>query len=171
MENQTKIKCPNCGTAIDVEDILSHQLEERIKKKLNAQLAEEKKKYEKDFETLNKEKKDFEKKKQKENELFTERLDAKLKEEKKALEEKIKKQFNDEQSEQFARMQKELNEKSEQIKELNITKAEIEKLKREKEEIKGKVEADAQKKLNQLITEEKEKIKNPFIMKGCRLSF
>ena len=50
MENQTKIKCPNCGTAIDVEDILSHQLEEGIRKKFNAQLAAEKKKFEKEFE-------------------------------------------------------------------------------------------------------------------------
>ncbi len=30
MNNQTKIKCPNCGTEIDVQDILSHQLEEEI---------------------------------------------------------------------------------------------------------------------------------------------
>ena len=130
MENQTKIKCPNCGTAIDVEDILSHQLEEGIRKKFNAQLAAEKKKYEKETELLNKAKEEFEQKKQKENELFTERLEAKMKEEKRNLEEKLNKKFKDEQSEQFALLQKELNEKSEQIKELNKTKAEIEKLKR-----------------------------------------
>ena len=43
MDNQTKIKCPNCGTSIDVQDILSHQLEEEIKQKYQSQLAEEKK--------------------------------------------------------------------------------------------------------------------------------
>ena len=31
MNNKTQIKCPNCGTSIDVQDILSHQLEEEIK--------------------------------------------------------------------------------------------------------------------------------------------
>jgi hypothetical protein len=29
MENNTQIKCPNCGTFIDVQDILAHQLEKR----------------------------------------------------------------------------------------------------------------------------------------------
>jgi len=32
MKNQTKITCPNCGTEIDIQDVLSHQLEEDLKK-------------------------------------------------------------------------------------------------------------------------------------------
>jgi len=40
------INCPKCGTAIDVQDILAHQLEEEIAKKFQSQLAEEKKKFE-----------------------------------------------------------------------------------------------------------------------------
>lgn len=159
MANNTQIKCPNCGTNIDVQDILSHQLEDELKKKFNSQLNEEKKKFEKENEILNKAKEEFEQKKQKENELFSEKLEAKLKEEKKLLEAKINKKFKDEQSEQFALLQKELNEKSEQIKELNKTKAEIEKLKREKNELKESIEAESQKKLNQILLEEKEKIR------------
>ena len=46
MDNQAQIKCPNCGTSIDVQDILSHQLEDEIKQKYQSQIAEEKKKYE-----------------------------------------------------------------------------------------------------------------------------
>ena len=159
MQDETKIKCPNCGTAIDVQDVLSHQLEEDFKKKYNAQLAEEKKKYEKEFEQLNQLKEDFEKKKQKENELFQERFNAKLKEEKTALEKQLKAKLQDEQSEQIALIQKELSEKSEQVKELNKTKGEIEKLKREKDELKEAIEAEAQKALNQKLTEEKDKIR------------
>ncbi len=154
-----KIKCPNCDTEIDVESVLSHQLEENLKKKFTSDLAEEKKKYEKEFEDLSKQKEEFEKNKRKENELFQEKLDAKLKEGKKDIEEKLKTQLKEENKEQFAVLQKELNEKSEQVKELNRTKAEIEKLKREKGEIKEIAEADAQKKLNELLSEEKEKIK------------
>lgn len=156
---EQKIKCPNCETIIDVESILSHQVEENLKKKFTAELAEEKSKYDKQFESLNKDKEDFEKKKQKENELFQEKLDKKIKEEKKDIEEKLKTQLKEENSEQFAVLQKELNQYSEQVKDLNKTKAEMEKLKREKDEIKEIVEADAQKKLNELLTEEKEKIK------------
>ncbi|OFX23453.1 MAG: hypothetical protein A2033_12025, partial [Bacteroidetes bacterium GWA2_31_9] len=70
-----------------------------------------------------------------------------------------KKLILEEQSEQFLALQKELNEKSEQIKELNRTKAEIETLKREKAEIKEVAEAEAQKKINELLITEKDKIR------------
>lgn len=159
MKTQTQINCPNCGTSIDVQDILSHQLEEEIKQKFQSQIAEEKKKYETEFESLNKAKEEFEQNKKLENELFQERLDKQLKEDRKSIEDKLKTKLQEEQSEQFNALQTELNEKSEQIKELNRTKAEIEKLKREKSEIKEAVEAEAQKKLNEALLTEKEKIK------------
>lgn len=159
MKNETQIKCPNCGTSIDVQDILSHQLEEEIKQKYQAQIAEEKKKYELEQEKFKQEKLDFEQKKKQENELFQERIDKKLKEEKTLIEEKLKVKLLEEQSEQFAALQKELNEKSEQVKELNRSKAEIEKLKREKGELKEAAEAEAQKKLNEILLLEKDKIR------------
>jgi len=159
MENEAQIKCPNCGTDIDVQDILAHQLEEEIKQKYQSQIAEEKKKYEDGQEKLKQEKIDFEQAKKKENELFQERLESQLKEEKKTIEVKLKAKLKEEQSEQFEALQKELNEKSEQVKELNRSKAEIEKLKREKGELKEAVEAESQKKLNETLTTEKEKIR------------
>ena len=45
MKKETQIKCPNCGTSIDVQDILSHQLEEEIKHKYQSRIAAEKQKY------------------------------------------------------------------------------------------------------------------------------
>jgi hypothetical protein len=159
MKNENQIKCPNCGTSIDVQDILSHQLEEEIKQKYQSQIAQEKKKYELEQEKLKQEKQDFEQKKKKENELFQDRLEKQLKEGKKEIETRLKHKLKEEQSEQFEALQKELNEKSEQVKELNRSKAEIEKLKREKSELKEAVEAEAQKKLNEILSTEKEKIK------------
>ena len=159
MSSETKIKCPNCGTSIDVQNILAHQLEDELKKKYAAQLSEEKKKFDAQQEVLNKAKEEFELKKQKENELFQEKLDAKMKEERKKMEVSLSSKFKEEQAEQVAILQNELKEKSEQVKELNKSKAEIEKLKREKDELKESVEAEAQKRLNQTLTEEKEKIR------------
>ena len=159
MQNNNQIKCPNCGTSIDVQDILSHQLEDEIKQKYQAQLAQEKQRYQSEVETLNKAKEEFEQKKKEANELFKERLDKQLREERKAMEEKLKHQLQAEQSDQFETLQKELNEKSEQIKELNRTKAEIEKLKREKSELKEIAEAEAQKNLNATLIAEREKIR------------
>lgn len=155
----SQIHCPSCGTVIDVNDLLSHQLEEQIQLKYQQQLAEQRNEFQKKQEVLMREKEEFEEKKRRENELFQERFELKLKEERKAFEEKLKQKVQEEQSEQFAALQKELNEKSEQVRELNRNKAEIEKLKREKEEMKEAVEAEAQRRLNQQLFEEKEKIR------------
>ena len=159
MEEQPKIKCPNCETQIDVNNIISHQLEESIKKKYYTQLAAEKKKFETEFSSLQKAKEEFEQKKKQENLLFQEKLETKLKQETQQLEARLKTKILEEQSEQLNLLQKELNEKSEQVKELNRSKAEIEKLKREKSELKEAAEAEAQKKLNDLLIQEKDKIR------------
>ncbi len=159
MEKESKIKCPNCGTEIDVQDVLSHQLEEDIKKSYMAKLAEEKQKYESQTKALELDKIAFEEKKRKENELFQDRLEAKIKEERALIEVKIKAKLEQEQAEQYKMLQKELNEQSEKLKELSRSKAEISKLIREKSEMKEAIEAEAQKTLNHQLIEEKEKIR------------
>jgi len=159
MEQETKIECPNCGAEINVNEILAHQLEDDLKKKYAAQIAEEKKKYDTELNVLNLQKEEFEKKKQKENELFQEKLQSKLKEERLILEKQLKTKITEEQSEQVSLMQKELLEQSEKLKELSRSKAEIERLKREKNELKESVMAEAERSLNQKLIEEKEKIR------------
>ncbi len=158
MKNETQIKCPNCNTSIDVQDILAQQLEAEIKQKYQSELAAEKNKFEKEFETLNLAKEAFENQKKQENKLFKERLEKELKESKKELEEDLKKKLKEEQDEQFLSLQKELNEKSEQIKELNKSKAEIERLKREKSEMHESLQAEAEKKISETLLQEREKI-------------
>ncbi len=159
MKKQTQITCPSCGTEIDVQDIISHQLEEDLKKEYNAKFADEKKRFETQEALLKKEKVEFENQKAKESEIFNKRLAEKIKEEKEKYSAEIKKKLVEEQSDQLAELQKELNEKSEQIRELNKSKAEIERLKREKEELKESIEAETQKVLNEKLTEEKQKIR------------
>jgi len=159
MERETKIECPNCGAEINVNEVLSHQVEDDLKKKYSAQLAEEKKKYDIEMGLLIIQKEEFEKKKQKENELFQEKLQSKLKEERQLIEKQLKLKISEEQAEQFGLMQKELLEQSEKLKELSRSKAEIERLKREKDELKENVLADAERTLNQKLIEEKEKIR------------
>jgi len=159
MKNQTQINCPNCGESVDVQDILAHQLEEEFKQKYQSQLATEKKKYEEQEQNLKEAKEEFEVKKKQQNEIFQERLELELKEEKKKIEAKVKAKLQEEQSEQLQLMRNELKEQSEKVKELNRTKAEIEKLKREKGELKEAAEAEAQKRLNETLLQERDKIK------------
>ena len=158
MKNKSQINCPSCGTEIDVQDILSHQLEDEIKLKFQTEIATSKKKFEEKEERLNKQLKDFEHTKKNENELFKEKLDSQVKEASKQIEAKLKTKLEVEQVDQFNAMQKELNEQSDKLKELNVSKAEIEKLKREKAELKDKSEAAAQIQLNKTLEIERVKI-------------
>ncbi len=159
MEKQNIIKCPNCSTVIDVQDLLAHQLEEEYKAQYLALRAEDLKKLAENEALLAQAKQQFEETKKRENELFQERLERQIKEERRNIEEKLKVKMQEESAEQFASLQKELNEKSEQVKELNRSKAEIEKLKREKGELKEAAEAEAQKNLNEILIAEKDKIR------------
>jgi hypothetical protein len=159
MEKENTIHCPNCGESIDVSEVLRHQLEEDIKQKLHREIANERNRFEKDNAALKQKEIDFEEKKKKENELFQEKLQQKLKEEKLLLESALVLKINEEQSERFKLLENELNQKQEQLKELNRTKAEIEQLKREKDLVKEQTLMEAEKSLSVRLNEERDKIK------------
>ena len=85
-------------------------------------------------------------------------VNQKLATEKVLLKEKLKKDIELEQPQQFKSLEEELNEKSEHLKDYHKSKAEGAKLLREKDEMKDKIQAEAEQKLNNLLTAEKEKI-------------
>src|SRR5690606_16670847 len=151
MPNDTKIKCPNCSATIDVQDILAHQLEDEIKQKYQAQLTTERQRYEQEQAKLAQEREAFEQKKRQENELFQQRLETKLREEKKNIEGQLKAKMQADMAEQYDVVQRELQDKSEQLKELHRTKAQIEQLKREKEEVREAVALELQRKMNEQL--------------------
>ena len=153
------VKCPHCHEEFDVQGILTQQLESDIKLKYEQQSKADRKKMEAEAEVFAKAKEDFEQAKKKENELFQDRLTKQLAADRKNLEAELKNKLQDENSEVLKSMQEELNEKSLQLKELNRAKADIEKLKREKDEMKETLEAESQTRLNEIISLEKEKIK------------
>jgi len=159
MSTPTQIHCPSCGTTIDVQDILAHQLEDEIKLKYERESQAEKQRIQERERILRESLADFEEKKKRENELFQERLEKQLKEKQAEAELRIKARLLEEQSEQFNAMQQELNEKSEQLKELNRSKAEIARLVRERDGLKEAAMAEAQLQLNQTLTAEKDKIR------------
>lgn len=158
MDSSTKIICPNCEFEIDVNDVIFHRLDEDLKKQYNSKWQEANLELEQKAALLKKEKESFELKKQNENDLFQERVRVKLREERDQLTLQIRKSLELENADQYQAIQQELNAKSEQIKELNKTKAEIETLKREKNELQEIAQAEAQKKLNELLIIERERI-------------
>jgi hypothetical protein len=159
MEKENNINCPNCGFAIDVNDLVYHQMEAELKKEFSAKQAQERIKLNKELELLQKQQAEFEEKKKNENELFQEKLQQKIKEEKLILSASLKLKLEEEQSERFKLLENELNQKQEQLKELNRTKAEIEQLKREKDMVKEQTLMEAEKSLSTRLNEERDKIK------------
>jgi hypothetical protein len=159
MENITKINCPNCGEMVNVNEILYHQLDDKLKKKYQEQLSGEKKKYEKDLEMLNQARMQFEAEKKMAAEQIEEGVKLKLKAEREILEKQIRSRVEEEETEKFRTLQTELNEKSAKLKEFNQAMAEIERLKREKDEIKDRIMAENERALTMRLNDEKEKIK------------
>jgi hypothetical protein len=111
MSNETKITCPNCGQEIDVNSVITHNLEEEFKKKYNAKWVEEKKKYQDELDKLEKQKQEIETLKQNQETLVAEKLSVAVKLEKEKFEKQIKTQLQEEQSERIALIEKELQEK------------------------------------------------------------
>lgn len=159
MQNNTQVHCPNCGNTIDVQDIIAHQLEEEIKKKYQSELETHKKRLENEQNNLLQAQKEFEEKKKQENLIFQQKLETKLRDEKILLETSIKQKLENEQSERLRIMREELDNKTDQIKDLNKTKAEIESLRREKETLKESIEADLARKMSEQMQTEREKIR------------
>ena len=165
MPTKTTIKCPNCNTDIDVNDILYHQLEDELKQKNiveQKKLQEEADKKAKEFKKAQADLEAQQEAIKEQQEQFDDELkkatQLQLKVEKQKLQVSIKKELEEEQSESISLLEKELAEKSNQVKELNKSKAEIEKLKREKEEIESKVKADSEVALTERLKQEREKI-------------
>ncbi len=155
----TQITCPKCGLDIDVNSILSHQLEDDFKKKYNALISEDRRKMQEEIQGVQKQKAELENQAKRQSEAIAEQVASQVKQEKENLEKAIKAKILNENAERFSEMEKELNEKSEQVRELNKAKAEIEKIKREKNEIKDVLEAELGLKLNQQLAEQAERIK------------
>lgn len=159
MANQTSIQCPNCGTVIDVNDILKHQLEETIRKEYQQKANQQTKELADKKDELELARAEFEAKKKQENEMFAERLEKEKKAAEKEITAKLKAKLEEESKDRVAEMEKELTEKSEKLRELSKMEGEIAKLQREKLEMKDSIEAAAQKQLNETLALEREKIR------------
>ena len=158
MQNQTTITCPNCQTQIDVNKIQYHELEERLNRKHKLEIENKRKEYKVHLDKLDAREQAMKEQEEK----FAEQLQKATKEqvrlEKQKLQMELRKELEAEQGESMAALEKELSLKSEQVKELNNSKIEIEKLKREKDEVASAAKVEAQKALSEELKVEKEKL-------------
>lgn len=148
MEKENAIKCPKCGTEINVSEVLYHQLEDQFKHDYAQK--------EKDFEIK---KTNFEKEKEAFDEQVKKEVQNKLKSETANLEKNIRQQIENEKSDELKLLREEIKQKSDQVKDLNKTKAEIERLKREKEELRDQMELEKEKAISEKSQEIKAKVR------------
>jgi hypothetical protein len=145
MNTVEKIKCPSCGTEIDVNTALSHEIEVRLKTEYSVQNS----KHLAEIEKLKKEKEEIgiTISKEKEEE-YTKRFKTEAS--------KIREELTKENEEGLKSLQKSLEEKSKQVIELSKTKAELEALRLEKEEIEYKITAAKDAELSKKLKDERE---------------
>jgi len=165
MSNPTTIKCPNCATQIDIDELFYHQIEEKFKvehlqeqKKLQDEVELKRKEYKAHLDALKVKEVAFKAQQESFEDEIAKATKAQLKVERQKLQEALKKELVEEQSESMALLQRELEDKSKQVQELNASKAQIEKLKRDMGEVESKAKAEAEIALNKQLTLEKEKL-------------
>jgi len=165
MSTQNTIKCPNCGTQIDIDEIFYHQIEEKFKqqhlqdqKKLQDEIDAKRKEYKAHLDALKAKEDALQEEKEKFDEELRRATKEQLRIERIKLQDELKKELVEEQSASMALLQKELEEKSLELRKYNEAKVEIEKLKREKDELASRAKAEAEIALSQQLAVEKEKM-------------
>ena len=151
------IQCPKCGEKINVQSLVYHQIKAKIlqenleiKQKFEAQMEQKQNAYEQALKELNAQKASIE-------ERIISATKESLKQERAKLQETMRQEVTQEYSAAIENLQKELNIKSEQVKELNASKVEIDRLRREKDEIESRIKAQEQERLSKEMTLFKEK--------------
>lgn len=135
MSNTHNITCPNCGSNVDIDEIIAHQTEERIRKQLNNEIAGLKNEISAEKAKIEEEKARFDETKKRENEIFLSKLEQAKEEEKKrlavenaqALETqrlRIQKEIEESQDANFKRILEQLevkNKESQELKQQQLT--------------------------------------------------
>ncbi|MEM9480632.1 MAG: DUF2130 domain-containing protein [Verrucomicrobiota bacterium] len=153
------ITCPSCNAPIDVNEIVYHQLREQLQEEYADKLSAEREKVSKETQKLLAEKQELEKARGDLNEKVASDVKKQLAAEKQRIEKQLRQDIDAESGERIKAMREELEAKSSKLKELGKTQSELERIKREKDELKETIEAAAEKKLTDTLAVEREKIR------------
>ena len=147
------IQCPKCGEIINVQSLVYRQIKAKIlheNLETRQQLEQEWRAYEQAYKELNAQKENLQ-------EQIKSATKESLKQERAKLQMELKEELTQEYSVAMESLKNELDAKSEQVKELNASKIEIDKLKREKDEMESRIKAQEQERLSQEMTAFKER--------------
>jgi hypothetical protein len=170
MSKQT-IKCPNCGTQIDIDEIFYHQIEEKFKqehlakeKQLREEIEAKRKEYKDHLDELKRREEEFRSEQERFEDKLKDATQKQLRLEKEKLREALKAEAAAEQGAVIETLKKEIEAKSKEVVELNNAKAEIERLKRANDEAVSKAKVEAEIELSKQLQAEKEKIQKEALL-------
>jgi len=149
-----EIKCPNCAHPIDVNEVFAAQMEDKYKTLMQSQKQQLAAEMNVKQQELEQQRKDFEEKKKKTNELFLERLEK----EKKTIAEQLKAKVKQDYDQQMEAQKAELEEKGKVIQDLRTKEIEMERMKRSMAEEKKNWELEFEKKIAKERDEYEEQI-------------
>jgi len=158
MDQENLITCPECGAEINVNEVLYHQLQEKAKKDLDKISAKKQKEYERKLKEIEEEKEFIEETKENLKKEIDKGIQNKLKIERAKIEKSLRSEMESENSERMKSLEDQIESKSAQLKEFNKAKADIERLKREKDSLREEIELEKEKEFTKKIAEEKQRI-------------
>ena len=149
MDKSTEVKCPNCSTVINVEDIISQKLEQEMREELKSKEELLRKQYEgRESELL-----------ERESELKKEKLEIevsikeRLEDEREKLKNELKIKVKEDYDKQMNELNTEIDERKKEVQALKDKEIELERLKRKFDERDKELELEYEKKLNQKMSD------------------
>ena len=150
----TNIKCPNCATVFDVENVLSADVEQKLKQQYEKQLQQSLTQINNEKKKLEEEQRQFEEKKKKENELFQQKLQQEKQKIETELQQQIRKSIASDFENQLRLLQHNATENEEKLR--TARQRELEFLKKE-QELRTR-EAELELRAERTLQQEREKL-------------
>lgn len=154
-DDSGRIQCPSCGQEIDVNDVLTHRIESRLRGEMAEQRKLQEEKIRARMEDVGRQQASLEEARERQARETEEAIARGIREREADLTQQLKRRLESEQEEKVGLLERELGEKNEKLKAFHRAQADIERLKREKDELSDVLRAEAESKL----TREREQIK------------
>lgn len=164
-QNNT-ISCPKCATEIDIDRALYSKVELELEQRFNQKTKEADQKLADSLSELESKKQQLASKEKEVEDKIAQGVKSELAAKEKSLKEQIKKELDQENADIVSELQKELNQNSDQLKELRKKEAEFARFKREADQLKEKLEAESETKINDAVKSEREKLAKEFESKA-----
>jgi len=152
MNHDNKVKCPKCNHEINVNELIYSQIESELNTKHQQKIADDEKALQIESLKLQQEQSAFKLEKKQQQNTINEAVSQQVTQAEKTLRTDLTIEIKNEQSEALHLLNTELQSKTNELKELNLVKAQLAQKQREKDELKGSLAAENEIKLNEQMS-------------------